>query len=154
MPAKKDFWAYDLFTDSIIELFATVIIATVSNGSLCVCRRNMRQQNVALGKFRVIGFEIRGTTKFYSVYFFYGIMSVAKQKYRCFICYSPIFFFKESASARPLTRLDPKQLSSISKRSFQASLRAGNLTAKFTYLFTLFRHKNSYFSKDFTQGCF
>ena len=42
MPAKKDFWAYDLFTDSIIELFATVIIATVSNGSLCVCRRNMR----------------------------------------------------------------------------------------------------------------
>ncbi|WP_390885600.1 hypothetical protein, partial [Campylobacter rectus] len=26
----------------------------------------------------------------------------------------------------------------------------GNLTTKFTYLFTLFRHKNSYFSKDFT----
>ena len=43
MPAKKDFWSYDLFADSVIKLFATVIIAAVSNGSFRVCRRNMRK---------------------------------------------------------------------------------------------------------------
>gem|GEM_PF-6720382 len=41
MPAKKDFWSYDLFADSVIKLFATVIIAAVSNGSFRVSRRNM-----------------------------------------------------------------------------------------------------------------
>ena len=76
MPAKKDFWSYDALANSVIKLFATVVVATVSNGSFRVCRRNMRKQNVALGKFRVIGFEIRGTTEFYSVYFFYGIIGV------------------------------------------------------------------------------
>ena len=76
MPAKKDFWSYDLFADSVIKLFATVIIATVSNGSLRVSRRNMRKQNVALGKFRVIGLEIRSAAEFYSVYFFYGVIGI------------------------------------------------------------------------------
>ena len=76
MPAKKDFWAYDLFTDSIIEFFATVIITASTHGSLRVGRRNVRKQNVALGKFRVIGFEIWSAAEFCSVYFFYGVIGV------------------------------------------------------------------------------
>jgi len=65
-----------LFADSVIKLFATATMATVSNGSLRVSRRNMRKQNVALGKFRVIGFEIWSAAEFCSVYFFYGVIGV------------------------------------------------------------------------------
>ena len=76
MPAKKDFWAYDLFADSIIKFFATVIIAASTNGRLSICRWNMRKLNIALSKFFIIRPQIWNTAEFYSVYFFYGIIGV------------------------------------------------------------------------------